>query len=603
MKKNRKKRIPFRQPIRQSNAKLSLCMIVKNEAQNLGPCIIPLKPVLDEIIVVDTGSTDETKEIASQLGAKIFDFPWCDDFSAARNESIRHATGDYILWLDADDRLDGSEVEKIRQLKKMFPTQKNQAYYLVINSQSPVDGETLYHQMRIFPNVRGALFEGRVHEQIFYNLGRRGIRFVKTDFMIRHTGYPDPSVVIAKSERNLRILEKELESDPDNPLLHCNAARTLAGIGRTTEAVAHIRRVTGDERVRKNEKDLFLDAALLLGKYCFDLGRYDEAVSAYREVLEDKQRSGLAHFCLGQVLSQKEDYRGAREALEKSMHFPVEVGLFPVNIDGYRYYQYYTLGQCYLETGETGRAREMFQKSLNLHRDHYKSMEALALLALRDQQFEGAIRYYEKAIREGGVSDQNYANLGLAYRKLNRSTEAEEALTRALAINSNRVEALTNLGYLYYYQKKEYPKAIDCFTRALDLAPDMADARLALSDIYFRLYELEKLVHECEALRKGLGLACDMTLNSFEEVSALYEEMGRTFSDQGRIELSLMAYWVAFLIYPTNLVLKRIFRIGESSNMLNSYVPDIKEILKFHNILNQGLAIEKVAPGHSEQNI
>jgi glycosyltransferase involved in cell wall biosynthesis len=79
-------------------------MIVKNEAENLAPCINPLKPVVDEIIVVDTGSTDNTKEIAEQLGAKVCDFPWCDDFSTARNESIRHATGDYIQTIGSMNR-------------------------------------------------------------------------------------------------------------------------------------------------------------------------------------------------------------------------------------------------------------------------------------------------------------------------------------------------------------------------------------------------------------------------------------------------------------------------------------------------------------------
>src|SRR5271157_4332283 len=139
-------------------------MIVKNEAQNLAPCINSVKEVVDEIIVVDTGSADHTKEVAKHLGAKVFDFPWRDDFSAARNESIRHATGDYILWLDADDRMDPSEVDKLRVLKRMLDPRKNKAYCLVLNSQSPIDGETLFHHMRIFPNIPGAAFEGRVHE-------------------------------------------------------------------------------------------------------------------------------------------------------------------------------------------------------------------------------------------------------------------------------------------------------------------------------------------------------------------------------------------------------------------------------------------------------
>ena len=78
-------------------------MIVKNEQENLPTCLASVEGIFDEIIVVDTGSTDRTKEIACEFGAKVFDFEWVDSFAAARNEVLAHATGDYAFWLDADD--------------------------------------------------------------------------------------------------------------------------------------------------------------------------------------------------------------------------------------------------------------------------------------------------------------------------------------------------------------------------------------------------------------------------------------------------------------------------------------------------------------------
>lgn len=77
-------------------------MIVKDEAEHLPRCLESCAGLFDEIVVVDTGSTDDTKEIAQSFGAKVFDFEWCDDFAAARNESLRHATGEWMMWLDAD---------------------------------------------------------------------------------------------------------------------------------------------------------------------------------------------------------------------------------------------------------------------------------------------------------------------------------------------------------------------------------------------------------------------------------------------------------------------------------------------------------------------
>jgi len=212
-----------------SAVKLSLCMIVKNEEQNLPFCIGPLKSVLDEIVVVDTGSTDRTQEVARQLGAKVFEFPWVDDFSAARNESIRRATGDYVLWLDGDDRFDEPEVRKLARLKGMLSPGRDKGYYLYVNNQSPVDGETHFYQLRIFPRIPGAEFQGRVHEQIFHRLTRLGIPLVETDIVLRHTGYPNASAVVRKSERNLQLIYREMEADPNNPILHYNAAGPWQG--------------------------------------------------------------------------------------------------------------------------------------------------------------------------------------------------------------------------------------------------------------------------------------------------------------------------------------------------------------------------------------
>jgi glycosyltransferase involved in cell wall biosynthesis len=84
-------------------ARVSLCLIAKNEEANLPACLPSVAGLVEEMIVVDTGSTDRTKEVAAQLGARVFDFTWVDSFAAARNESLRHATGDWILWLDGDE--------------------------------------------------------------------------------------------------------------------------------------------------------------------------------------------------------------------------------------------------------------------------------------------------------------------------------------------------------------------------------------------------------------------------------------------------------------------------------------------------------------------
>ena len=95
---------------------VSLCVIARNEATNLPACLGPLLPFVGETIVVDTGSTDGTRAVAESMGARVFDFAWCDDFAAARNESLRRATSDWILWMDADDRVDAANAARLGDL-------------------------------------------------------------------------------------------------------------------------------------------------------------------------------------------------------------------------------------------------------------------------------------------------------------------------------------------------------------------------------------------------------------------------------------------------------------------------------------------------------
>ena len=98
--------------------RISFCLIVKNEEKNLGRCLESIKPVADEIVVIDTGSTDRTKEIAISYGAKVFEKEWTDDYSEARNEYFKHATGDFIFSIDADEWVNKSNYPEFQKIKE-----------------------------------------------------------------------------------------------------------------------------------------------------------------------------------------------------------------------------------------------------------------------------------------------------------------------------------------------------------------------------------------------------------------------------------------------------------------------------------------------------
>src|SRR5262245_40712984 len=128
---------------------LTISLIVRNEKPSLGRCLDSVQGLAEEIVVVDTGSEDGTRQIAACHGARVFDFPWCDDFAAARNETLRHATGQWVLWLDADEYFDEANRGKVKEL--LAGLDERSAYVMVQRSHHPA-GQTgsRVQQVRLF---------------------------------------------------------------------------------------------------------------------------------------------------------------------------------------------------------------------------------------------------------------------------------------------------------------------------------------------------------------------------------------------------------------------------------------------------------------------
>jgi tetratricopeptide (TPR) repeat protein len=190
-------------------------MIVRNEEDNLPACLDSAKGLFDEIVIVDTGSTDRTAEIARSFGARVFDFAWIDDFAAARNVALASATGDYAFWLDADDRLEPAQHEKLRVLFDELRA-ADAAYVVRCICDPDLDGggATVVDHIRLFPLRDNVRWTYRVHEQILPSLRRAGVEVRWTDCSVRHTGYNDPAVRRRKLERDQAILEREAAERP-----------------------------------------------------------------------------------------------------------------------------------------------------------------------------------------------------------------------------------------------------------------------------------------------------------------------------------------------------------------------------------------------------
>jgi tetratricopeptide (TPR) repeat protein len=187
---------------------LSLCMIVRNEKQNLPRCLESVKPYVDEMIVVDTGSGDGTPEVAIRHGAKVAYFEWCDDFSAARNYAISQASGDWILVLDADEEL----IVDLGNFRKQIISNPKIIFYslLLHDVHDSNDRLTPGYVTRLFRKLSSTKYIGRFHEQIYYQNQALSLNDVSIvdGVKILHYGYQKEQLHWKNVNRNIPLLER-----------------------------------------------------------------------------------------------------------------------------------------------------------------------------------------------------------------------------------------------------------------------------------------------------------------------------------------------------------------------------------------------------------
>jgi hypothetical protein len=250
---------------------LSACLIVRDEAAHVGDCLRSLAGLVDEAVVVDTGSRDDTAALARAAGARVFESRWRGSFAAARNESLRHARGDWILYLDADERV----VTGVRhELEGVLSDPQLAACTVAFR---PVTGYTRYRERRLFRRHPAIRFEGVIHETIGPSLARlaaEGLRIGSSDVAIDHLGYDGD--LGRKHRRNVPLLRRRLAGDPLHVYSWHDLGCALEALGEEAEAEACWRRAVDIVRAKPvpAETDLvpFLDLLRLRQRRGEDVG-------------------------------------------------------------------------------------------------------------------------------------------------------------------------------------------------------------------------------------------------------------------------------------------------------------------------------------------
>lgn len=224
---------------------ISACAIVKNEEKHLPTWLKSMKYMADELVVVDTGSEDRTKEIAAEAGVRLFDFPWCGDFAKAKNHALEQAKGDWILFFDADEYLTEQDCRTLLKILDQRHDEKELSGFLCRNiSIDPDKGNKFLDEtlsVRIFKNRSSTRFVGQIHENL-QNTGKekQNIEFLP-DIKIYHTGYAE-AIVATKFKRNLEILKKSAEENHDEDKNSMYFADCYYGLKDFDKALEYARR-------------------------------------------------------------------------------------------------------------------------------------------------------------------------------------------------------------------------------------------------------------------------------------------------------------------------------------------------------------------------
>ncbi|MBN3032708.1 MAG: glycosyltransferase family 2 protein [Candidatus Saganbacteria bacterium] len=305
---------------------LSVCMIVKNEAEKLKLTLPQLVRRAAEVIVVDTGSSDETVAVAKELGARVEHFTWIDDFSAARNYSLTFATQPWIAWLDADEYLREEDAEKlIVFLQAAEPA--TQAFSLIM-SESPF-GQTVrgksYLRTKVFRNKLGVHFVRPINEQTVDAEGKPVLGPVLPIVLYhwgRNLGADEMAV---KKERYLRLYQEHLRRNPDDPYVSYLLGNLLRSSGGEAEALAAFAAAVDHGQ---NDRALLIQSLTGKAETELKLGRLKETFQSASRIRELEPGNAAAINILATILIAAGKIEPAVQGLEELLKSPA--GIDPV---------------------------------------------------------------------------------------------------------------------------------------------------------------------------------------------------------------------------------------------------------------------------------
>lgn len=445
------------------NQRISACMIVKNEGELLPKCLNSIKDVVDEMIIVDTGSTDNTVTIANNFGAKVYQHSWNDSFSEARNHCLKYASGDWILQIDADEELEQADIMK---LKYTINNTKCNAIAVAIHSTIKDNYHTFYN-IRIFRRGKG-FYQGIIHEQVIIE-GER----LSADIRFYHHGYNlDLNKMKNKWQRTNRLLQKQLEQNKYDSFAWFNLIRNY----RTQELF--------NDGIIAGEKALAIftpDPDKIHPEMSINMHHYAmiiyETANCYLHSSSTAKAKELCYYALSKLKAK---------------------GITPENID-----ILFTLACTYLKEGSYQKAIEYFNRFLFLREWYlhtigtntlmtdtlgydYAAHNGIGYCLGNLGRWEIAINHLEKAIALNPKYRNAYDNLALCFQNTGDVNNAINTLLRIVSEDIADDTVWLHLGELLI-KHNAYEKAMPYFEKYLKKHPADKNVLLRIAWCYEKL--------------------------------------------------------------------------------------------------------------------
>lgn len=441
--------------------RLSLCMIVRDEQEMLGRCLEAVREAVDEMVIVDTGSTDATIEIARSFGARVIEREWTGSFGEARNVAFDAATGDWTLVLDADEILVREDAPLLRSLTGR--TWREAFYVAETNYTGELDAGTAvtHNTLRVFRNRPQYRYRGRLHEQIANTLPTYlPERLEYTNVRVEHYGYLGAvRDAREKSRRNIELLRMQQEEGTDTPFLHYNLGAEYAVAGDPQAALVEFERAW--ELMRSDpERDTYQFAPALAnrlvratracGRLAEAIERSQEALARFPGFTDLVLEQGAAHVQLGEIERGMALYERCIEMGDAPSHYTATVGCGS-------FLPQVALGELRLSRGEVAQAKELLERCVSEHPSFIGALlpYASALLAegsepalvlaeveRRVPQPNAAARFLlGTALYEGGAIEAGEEQFRLVLERQPRSGRARVALAETLLAQRRYAEA------------------------------------------------------------------------------------------------------------------------------------------------------------------